>query len=154
MPKACSAYVLNRDAYWLAPVSRTFHGRDIFAPVAAHIASGVRPDDAGDPVDTLMYLNLLHPVRKADAIHGRVIYVDGFGNLATNLVARELEEAKVVVEIGGQRISGLSDSYAAGGGLLAISGSHGYLEIALTNGSAARRLGAAVGTSVTVTTAG
>ncbi len=53
---------------------------------------------------------------------------------------------------GGQRISCLSDSYAAGGGLLAIAGSHGYLEIALTNGSAARRLGAAIGTGVTVTT--
>ena len=154
VPEVCSAYLLNRDAYWLAPVSRTFHGRDIFAPVAAHIASGVRPGDAGEPVDTLTYLNLLHPVREEDAIHGRVIYVDGFGNLATNLVAREMEETKVVVEIGGQRIFGLSDSYAAGGGLLAIAGSHGYLEIALTNGSAARRLRAAVGTGVTVTTAG
>ena len=154
VPKVCSAYLLNRDAYWLAPVSRTFHGRDIFAPVGAHISSGVRPDDAGEPVDTLTYLNLLHPVREADAIHARVIYVDGFGNLATNLLAREMEERKVVVEIAGQRICGLSDSYAAGGGLLAIAGSHGYLEIALTNGSAARCLGAAVGTSVTVTTEG
>ena len=154
VPKVCSAYLLNRDAYWLAPVSRTFHGRDIFAPVAAHIASGVRPEDAGEPVDTLTYLDLLHPAREADAIHGRVIYVDGFGNLATNLPAREMEETKVVVEIAGQRICGLSDSYAAGGGLLAIAGSHGYLEIALTNGSAARHLGAAVGTSVIVTPAG
>ncbi len=153
VPRACSAYLLNRDAYWLAPVSPTFHGRDIFAPVAAHIASGVRPDDSGEPVDTLTYLNLLHPLREAGAIHGRVIYVDGFGNLATNLVAREME-TKVVVEIAGERISGLSDSYTAGGGLLAIAGSHGYLEIALTNGSAARRLGAAVGTGVTVTTVG
>ncbi len=154
VPKVCSAYLLNRDAYLLAPVSRTFHGRDIFAPVAAHIDSGVRPDDAGQPVDTLTNLNLLHPVREEDAIHGHVIYVDGFGNLATNLPAREMEEAKVVVEIAGRRICGLSDSYAAGAGLLAIAGSHGYLEIALTNGSAAQRLGAAVGTSVVVTTAG
>ncbi len=154
VPGVCSAYLLNRDAYWLAPVTRTFHGRDIFAPVAAHIASGVRPDDAGEPVDTLTYLNLLHPVREAHAIHGRVIYVDGFGNLVTNLPAREMEETRVVVEIAGQRICGLSDSYAAGGGLLAIAGSHGYLEIALTNGSAARHLRAAVGTSVAVATTG
>ena len=153
VPKICSAYLLNRDAYWLAPVSRTFHGRDIFAPVAAHIASGVRPGDAGVPVDTLTCLNVLHPVREADAIHGRVIYVDGFGNLATNLPAPEMEQTKVAVEIAGHRICGLSDSYAAGGGLLAIAGSHGYLEIALTNGSAARRLGAGLGTSVTVTPA-
>ena len=154
VPKVCSAYLLNRDAYWLAPVSRTFHGRDVFAPVAAHIASGVRPDDAGEPVDMLTYLNLLHPEREAAAIHGRVIYVDGFGNLATNLLARNMDETKVVVEIAGERICGLSDSYAAGGGLLAIAGSHGYLEIALTNGSAARRLGADIGTRVTFTTAG
>ena len=154
VPERCAAYVLNREDYWLEPVSRTFHGRDVFAPVAAHVASGVAPAEVGDPIDTVTYLNLLHPARQADVIHGRVVHVDRFGNLVTNIPAHEIDENHVVVEVCGSRIDGLSESYASGGGLLAIVGSHGYLEIAMTNGSAARLMEAGFGTPVTATTKG
>ena len=152
VPERCAAYVLNREAYWLEPVSRTFHGRDVFAPAAAHVASGVGPEMVGDPIDNVAYLNLLHPARQAGVIHGRVVHVDRFGNLVTNIPARDFDEHSLVVEVCGSCIDGLSESYASGGGLLAIIGSHGYLEIAMTNGSAARVLEAEFGARVTATT--
>ena len=152
VPKRCAAYVLSNEDYWLAPISRTFHGRDVFAPVAAHVASGVEPNMMGDPIDTVTFLNLLRPARQADVIHGRVIQVDRFGNLVTNIPTLEIDEDDIVVDVCGSRIEGLSESYASGGGLLAIFGSHGYLEIAMTDGDAARLLQAGFGTPVTATT--
>ncbi len=151
LPEACSAYVLDRDEYWLKPVSNTFHGRDIFAPVAAHLSNGVAPDALGTPVEEIVCLNVPRPLEKGNVISGRVIHIDHFGNLVSNIRSGAVTGSRVEVEVKGRSIRGLSLSYASPTGLLAIVGSHGYLEIAERNGNASDLLGAMVGTSIRVT---
>jgi len=142
--------VLNQQKYWLKPLSYTFHGRDIFAPVAAHLAAGVTPEELGEPVERVVCLDVPSPVRQGDVIQGRIIHIDRFGNLTSNVRLGGVVEKSVQVEIGGRRIQGLSRSYAGSKGMLAITGSHGYLEIAVREGSAAQQLGAKVGARVKV----
>ena len=149
VPDGCSAYVLDRDRYWLKPTSSTFHGRDIFGPVAAHLAAGVRPEDLGTPTSTVQCLTIPQPVERKGIIEGRIIHVDRFGNLVSNI--RPASASLVAVTIAGTRIRGLSHSYTTDREVLAIVGSHGYLEIALREGSAAKHLGAGVGSEVEVT---
>lgn len=133
---------LTEQGFWRQPLSRTFHGRDLFGPVAAHLANGVPLEQLGRPVSALRVLPLPRPHRQADSsIAGCVLDVDRFGNLVTNIRSVDLSSENVQVEIAGRRIHGLSESYAAGTGLLAVINSGGYLEVALTNGSAARELG-------------
>ena len=150
VPKGSTAYVLNREEYWISPVSNTFHGRDIFAPVAAHLSMGASPNSLGDEVGTVVWLDISEPVVKNNLIRGRVIYVDSFGNLVSNIRLDSVLGNSVMVDIEGKRIQGLSLSYASQTGLLAITGSHGYLEIALRKGNAAEFLGAKVGSDIHV----
>ena len=173
VPSGCDAYLLNRNEYWLGPASDTFHGRDIFAPVAAHLATGVLAEELGEPIDSVVCLSVPQPVAGGDAIEGHVIHVDRFGNLVSNIRLERSTEVGITVEIDGAAIHGLSSSYAGGEeralsdsfrgagldsepseslskGLLAIVGSGGYLEVAARNGSAAQQLGSAVGTRVRV----
>ena len=141
LPEQWRAVVLDRSELWLQPLSDTFHGRDIFAPVAAHLARGRRLDDVGSATDWLTVLPLAGPRSRPDgAVEGEVEYVDAFGNLVTN-VPVEMLPAHPVVEAGGRRIHGLSRSYEEGGSLLAMVGSAGTLEIAAPNASAATVLG-------------
>ena len=152
--------------YWLHPVSRTFHGRDVFAPVAAHLSLGLAPEALGRPVKDLVWLPAPRPETRDNAIHGEVVYADHFGNLVTNITAGALpaqvvkKGGDILVEVKGRRIAGLSLTFhPAGergrrrdeGGLLALVGSHGYLEVAVRDGSAALTLGAGVGEPVRVT---
>ncbi len=150
VPSGCQAYALTQPAYWRQPVSTTFHGRDIFAPVAAHLSAGVRPADLGQPVDEVVALNIPQPAVKEGETVGRVIHVDRFGNLVVNIRPEHLPGRRIETHIEGHRARGLAQSYAEGDGLLAIIGSHGCLEIAARNGSAAARTGARVGSEVRV----
>ena len=154
VPPGCTAYVLNRDQYWLKPVSNTFHGRDIFAPAAATLAAGISHEELGEAVDEVVCLYLLRTLVKGNVIEGRIIYIDRFGNLVSNIRQSDLPDTSVRVEVEGTAIHGVGRTYASGTGLLAIIGSHGYLEIAETQGSAAQHLGARVGTGVKVATEG
>ncbi|MBI4328508.1 MAG: SAM-dependent chlorinase/fluorinase [Chloroflexi bacterium] len=140
---AVRAVHLTESRFWRQPLSGTFHGRDLFGPVAAHLANGVPLEHLGRPVSTLRVLSLPRPQRQHDgSIAGCVLDVDRFGNLTTNIRGDDLPSADIEVEIAGRRISRLSRSYAGGAGLLATINSGGYLEIAVTNGSAAQELGA------------
>ena len=151
VPEGTQAYHLNRDEFWLQPVSDTFHGRDIFAPVAAHLSRGVSPEDLGDPVEEVVVLRVPPPHKQGDLLQGRVIHIDRFGNLVSNIPSADLPEDCICVEVGGKRIRGLTRSYAGEEELVAVAGSHGYLEVAVRGGSAAKRLGAKVGSKVIVT---
>ena len=151
VPAGLAAYTLDRPRYWRHSVSDTFHGRDVFGPVAAHLTLGVGPEKLGSPLDELVWLNYPQPKRNGTATKGSVVYIDGFGNLVTNIPASALARGAVVVDVEGARIAGLSHSYAGNTGLVAIIGSHGYLEIAERNGSAAARLETGVGSAVRVT---
>jgi hypothetical protein len=152
---------VNRSL-WLAKVSSTFHGRDIFAPLAAFLASGGDPAQAGPPLDQpgvlLPAIRLEFGPSKVDS---QVCYVDRFGNLVTTiereaflrwLQERQLPLDKVVVVVGSSRVVGVSGSYAAvrQGSPVAVFDGFGRLEIAINQGRADRVLNANVGEQVTV----
>ncbi len=147
------SWALDRPEFWRATrqVSRTFHGRDIFAPVAAHLARGVLPEQMGRPISDPVRLPLAEPIRHPDGhITGQVIYTDRFGNLITNVPAEWVAAGRWCIEIAGQRIAGIRAAYADAerGELLALVSSGGTVEIAVREGSAAARLGVGVGARV------
>jgi S-adenosylmethionine hydrolase len=148
--------VLENRAYWLPQTSHTFHGRDILAPVAAHLARGVDAADLGPQVETLITLDWARPIKTGTDIRGEVLYVDSFGNLITNISRDEVatlgDLARVAVECGGRTIFGLVATYgtAMTGETIALFDSQGRLEIAVVGGSAARQLGVQAGAVVQV----
>ncbi|MSQ48511.1 MAG: hypothetical protein EXR78_09060 [Deltaproteobacteria bacterium] len=147
---------LTESRYFLPRVSQTFHGRDIFAPVAAHLSRGVPPEDFG-PVGTAME-RLALPITShtPHQVTGSVIAVDRFGNIVTNITATDLlpyPTETLSVSIGPVHIHGLSSTYASVpvGAVTALLNSWGMLEIAVRDGSAAQRLGVQRGTAVVIT---
>ena len=137
---------LSEPRFWLAGVSQTFHGRDVFAPVAAHLAAGVPLSDLGRPVDPIIELTLDTPRWVGDCLRGEVIDVDHFGNLVTNIDIQELRGFRVrAIQIANAIIDELSSSYLPSKPLVAIFSSDGRLEIAAPGGSAARLLGVGIG---------
>ncbi len=152
VPETFRAYALTNDKYWRHPVGDTFHGRDIFAPVAAHLSLGVASEDLGQPVASLTRLAVPVPRWEAGSLVGHVLHIDRFGNLVTNLSREVASEggAKMIVEVAGEKVKGLASSYAVTGGPVALIGSYGYLEVALPGGNAATSLGVSVGDQVVV----
>ena len=159
VPDACRAWRLTTPDYWQHPVSATFHGRDVFAPVAAHLSAGTLPNDVGEPAPIINVLPLPIPQREGNTIVGQVIFADAFGNLVTDITNDLLDQIgatagspAVTVTIAGQTITGLSRTFQdpPGHGLRALIGSHGRLEVALVDGSAAATLGVGSGTPLTI----
>lgn len=156
--------VCCRDLF-LAPVSDTFHGRDIMAPVAARLARGLAAAAVGPPLTAAQLTAIQLPAPQADhrlrTVTGMVIAADHFGNLLTNIHRQELQRlpgkggAEIVVRLRGVTIRGLQTSYDAvpAGGLLAIIGSRHYLEIAANRANAALLLTAVPGDEVVVASA-
>ena len=151
LPPGCKAYVLTNECYWRHPVSSTFHGRDIFAPVAAHLSLGVPPEEFGPPASSVERLPVESPRWVGNVLSGRVAHIDRFGNLATDIPSEVIAGVEeIAVEVAGNHITGLAGVYAEEQGLLAIVGSYGYLEVSVRGGSAADRLGAKIGDPVRV----
>ena len=147
--------LIENAAFLRQPVSQTFHGRDIFAPVAAHLSRGAAPDTLGPRIDSIVELTVPESQSSASGVHGEVIYVDHFGNLLTNITADALAcfpVQRVSVNIDGTPVAGPVKAYAAvpEGAALAIVGSWGVVEIAVRGGSAAQTFAAGPGTPVTV----
>ena len=172
-----AAVSLTNPRHHLRHVSRTFHGRDIFAPVAAHLACGVALADLGEPVSQLVTFPVPGlSVQSGSALAGQVIHVDRFGNLITSIgrllwhgdklslqpallapgkgaqasLPPSFVASEVRVYVGSQCIQGIRPTYgdATAGEVLALIGSIGHLEIAVAGGSAAQALGLGVGTEV------
>lgn len=144
---------LTNARYFLPRVSRTFHGRDIFSPVAAHLARGAAFADLGPPVADPVRIRLFRPERTTGGWQAHILVVDVFGNLTTDLPAAEVVgKGQPLFRLRGREIRGLSDSYGQHrpGELIALIDSEDYIEIAVANGSAAQTLGAAVGDPVDV----
>lgn len=151
LPEGASCVALTDPAYHHRPVSDTFHGRDIFAPAAAHLSLGVTISDLGEPVSEVVALPPFRARRAPDgSLLGRVVHVDRFGNLITDIRRDDLPSSDVTVEIAGRRLHGLHRTYAEADGLAALIGSSGYLELAMPDGSAAAELDTDIGESVTV----
>lgn len=144
---------LDQPRYWLPRVSHVFHGRDIFAPVAAHLCNGLPLETLGTPIDDPVLLELPQPERTAQGWRGRVLLVDAFGSLSTNLEAGHLAEVEsCMVRIAGHEIQGLVQTFGEGrpGELVAMLDSSGRLSICIVNGSAEAKLGAQPGDPVEV----
>jgi len=140
--------------YFLQPLSQTFHGRDVFAPVAAHLASGVPPARFGKRIGDYIRLDFFRPNRTGKRVWtGLVLHIDRFGNLVTNLHIDEFPGVRTrpfELNVGLEKLTRLAENFSAGqpGELLVIPGSSGYLEVAVREDSAARRLGCAAGAPV------
>jgi S-adenosylmethionine hydrolase len=145
---------LKEPSYWLPEISATFHGRDVMAPVAAHLSLGLDPRELGPEKDDLVMLPWKAPLRRTREVRGEIVWVDGFGNVVSNITARDLAD---VPQDGPLRITccehvvdALSRTYGdhPKGALIALIGSSGYLELATVGGSASRTLNAVIGDRV------
>lgn len=135
---------LDKPEYWLPRVYTTFHGRDIFAPVGAHLAAGVPLEMLGTVINDPVRMPLPKPVRTDDGIEGSIVVIDVFGNCSTNIRVSEVADLEsVTLAIAGQVIHGVLPSYghAKIGELVAVTDSEGFIEIAVVNGSAAKTYG-------------
>jgi S-adenosylmethionine hydrolase len=142
---------LDRPEFWLPQVSRTFHGRDVFAPVAAHAARGVPPGKMGRQICDAVRLPLARPAQRADgSIAGHVNHVDRFGNLVTDVPGAWVIGGRWECHVAGRRIPCISMTYAdvAHQALVAIISSGGTVEIAVRDGNAAAALGVSTGETV------
>ena len=155
------AYALENRAFWLAPVSRTFHGRDVFAPAAAHLAAGVDPAELGPELGPERLVRLERPAVRAGTgrAGGSVVAVDHFGNLALDLRRGDLERVGVAVgdpvevRVGGRahRVV-VAETFASvpAGDLVLHEDSFGSLAVAVNQGRAADRLGVGAGDPVEI----
>jgi S-adenosylmethionine hydrolase len=145
------AVAITDPRFWRHPVSATFHGRDIFAPVAAGLSLGISPYEFGEKIKSLHVLSIPKPSADSDGnLVGLVLYIDRFGTLITNIKYNDLPGKDVVVEVAGHSIQGINDYYEQNKGIMAIVGSSGYLEVSLRDGSACDFLGMVVGDEVKV----
>ncbi len=138
---------LDKPRYWLKDVSHVFHGRDIFAPSAAHLAEGVPLGELGSPVSDPVLLQLPKPVQIRNGWRGEVIHLDHFGNVASNIRTEHLgamleHREKITVRLGNTVIQGMVQTFGERpeGELVALMGSTGNLIVSVVNGNAAVRL--------------
>jgi S-adenosyl-L-methionine hydrolase (adenosine-forming) len=148
---------LSRPQYWLQNVSHVFHGRDIFSPVAAHLANGVPLSELGAYFNDPVRLELPKPEKTDNSWHGQVIHIDHFGNISTNIRIENLGDAmkmkeNINVHLNEIEIKGMVNTFGerSVGELIALIGSTGNLGIAVVNGNAQQRLGTKVGDRVEV----
>jgi len=145
------AIAITNPRFWRHPISSTFHGRDIFAPVAASLSLGIPVHEFGEAVHSLLAFSPPRPsVDAAGAIMGHIIHIDRFGNLITDVSGNDLPQGDILIEVCHRGIKGLSPSYAEGEELLALIGSDGNLEIAAKNKSAAEMLKAEIGNEIRI----
>jgi S-adenosylmethionine hydrolase len=143
---------LAEPRFFRAQVSATFHGRDVFAPVAGHLSLGVDPGELGPPADRWVSLPFPRPRAAADRLCGEVVFIDGFGNLITNLPADALLGRRARVFVRSEEIPRVVRTYGEGGpgDLVALVSSWGRVEVAQVMGSAAAELQVGPGAAVTL----
>jgi len=153
LPPGLVAVEITNPKFWHQPVSATFHGRDIFAPVAAHLSLGVPLQEFGQVITSVNALPIPQPqLGKGGQLVGHVLHIDRFGNVVTDIHEEDLPPGRFHLQMAGRRIDSLSSSYASAEAdqLLALIGSSGHLEVALRNGSAAALLGVKIGDEVSI----
>jgi S-adenosylmethionine hydrolase len=151
-----SAWQITNEELFRSPVSSTFHGRDVFAPVAAALSTGVAPAEVGPPLENIVTLAPLSPRMRADAIEGSVIHIDRFGNCITNFTAEHVNEERIAAGakliVNDKEVTSFRKFFADESGpkneLFMLVGSAGFVEIAAQNASAAEILPAKRGDSV------
>ena len=152
-----TAWHITAEHYFTQPVSNTFHGRDIFAPVAAWLSKAYQFNAFGEEITDIVKLGIPKPKAEGTAIKGVVLKVDNFGNLITNITAEDAPvlvaaDGKFKIRVGKGEVARVITSFAAGasGEMFGIIGSSGSLEICTNKGNAARVLGIGRGAEVSV----
>jgi S-adenosylmethionine hydrolase len=156
-----AAHELANPEYALDSISRTFHGRDLFAPAAAHLARGVAIEELGPPVasDALVRLDLPEPDLRPDRIVATVLYVDSFGNVALNVTREHVNEAGIVpgtqveLELAGERfyaVTARTFADARAGDIMLYEDSYRNMSVAISGGNAAEMLHARAGQSLRI----
>jgi len=151
--ESLEAVHITNPRFWRSPISPTFHGRDILAPVAAALSLGFLPIEFGEQLAEVEVLPVSRPEKRSGgSLLGHIIHVDSFGNLITDIREEDLPPAGKIerIEAGNRLINSLVRTYAEGNGLIALVDSSGYLEISLKGGSAASLLEAKIGDEVKV----
>ncbi len=150
-----AVYQVTNAKFFLKPVSQTFHGRDVFAPIAAHLSAGVPIQNLGPPIREFLRLDWPTPRIGQNEADGEILYIDRFGNAITNIAERALsafDPTRCEVRLKRKRLCPVCSSYQAvpAGKPVAVFGSSGFLEIAVNGGSAARSFHLKIGAPVTV----
>lgn len=150
-----SIHRLTNEKFLLQPVSQTFHGRDVFAPVAAHLSEGVAIRKFGLEQKYFTRLDWSGPRQSRGTIQGEVVYIDRFGNAITNIgsvVLAQLKQSSVAIFVKHKRLCPVKDFYQAVpiSKAVGVIGSSGFLEIAVNGGSAAQKFGLKIGDAVEV----
>ncbi|MBI2059766.1 MAG: SAM-dependent chlorinase/fluorinase [Nitrospirae bacterium] len=148
----CTAVELTDRKFFLSDGSSTFHGRDVFAPVAAHLSRGVSLARMGKPMSRVHRVAVHRPVWRNGIWSGEIVYIDRFGNAITNLEGRKAGGKDVQARVGRMRADGLVPTYDAGkrGQPIALVNSLGLIEMALRGGNAAKRFRIRPGQAVTL----
>jgi len=152
-------YEITNPSFMLSRVSRTFHGRDVFAPAAAHLANGCKPSDFGLKIKDYVVPRFAKPRLTKSALFGEVLHIDDFGNIVTNISRADFEKTRI--QEGAMFSLRLKDKVVKlkfcstygevpVGKSLALIGSHDFLEISVNQGNASQKLGAKVGDTVAV----
>ncbi len=158
--KVKQVVVLTKRKYFLPKVSMTFHGRDIFAPVAAHLSLGIKPSVFGYEIGSLEELEFEKPIIKERKLLGEILHIDTFGNLVSNIdeekLFRFIQSRPFVIRAGREAIYGLKKGYWEGkkGELIALLGSGGFLEISVREGNAQKMLGVKRGDTIKIQVSG
>jgi len=152
-PLGFRVFELTNEKFFAEKISRTFHGRDVFAPVAAHLSKGVKLNEFGAETKDFIHFDTANPRKvSANKIEAEIIHIDHFGNLITNLKGKDLP-ASFSLEIGGKIIYKMQDFFAEAetGEVFMILGSAGFLEVAAFRDSVANLLNAKVGQKILMT---
>ena len=159
--EALHVWNLISEHYFRQPVSKTFHGRDIFAPVAAWLTKSWQTSSFGEPITDFVRFSMPKVKVSKEGARGVVLRADHFGNLITNLTAQDVPallepDSKLSICVGKEKITKVVQTFADGiaGEPVALIGSSGYLEISINRGSAAKTLGAGRGAEVIVSSNG
>lgn len=150
------AYKLSNSNFWKQGVSNTFHGRDIFAPVSAHLSKGVPINEIGEPIDDLVTYHWAVPIADKDGLQGWVVHIDRFGNLITNLsddlIENHLKKKIVKIYVGNTMLNKIVSTFGdvEEGEPAAFIGSSGMLEIGINKGNAARMLSVDKGAQISI----
>ncbi len=156
--KVKQVVVLINKKYFLSKVSRTFHGRDLFAPVAAHLSLGLKPKTFGYEISSLKELGFQEPVVKEGRLLGEILHIDAFGNVISNIdearLFRFVQGRPFVIRAGRKSIHGLKGGYWEGkkGEPISLLGSGGFLEISVRDGNAQKILRARKGDHIWIST--
>ena len=149
-PEGWQVYTLNKPEYWNHPVSPTFHGRDVFGPVAAHISLGVHPSSMGNLTSELVVQKNSVPRKDGNTVSGNIIYIDSFGNIVSNITKEWIEGDRTTakIHIGTLTVVGVDQYYSEkNDDFIGLINSAGYLELAYSGKSAADILHSQIGES-------